>query len=141
LQRAVQILKAEGSPNDYAEALLRKAELSLTSGRLEEARYLIEEGCQQALDVSADEGIFRARVLWARFLARSGDPAAACLKLSAYLEEAQSEDHKAEIHFWLWKYSSALDSRQEALRLFASLLERIPRAVYKERTADLRQDL
>ncbi|MEZ4645647.1 MAG: AAA family ATPase [Chloroflexota bacterium] len=114
-------------------------------GRTAEAAAASEKLLALAEQIKQDKFIFFARFMAARCLAET-DPATAVTQLTQLLADATEENHearerKAQLLDALWQIqkehqpTAAVAYRQEAMRLYQQLYERMPASRYQERLA------
>jgi tetratricopeptide (TPR) repeat protein len=114
-------------------------------------------------ELEKPDTLFQAHILLARITAAEGDVAAAHQKLEQlladaapvpdYTSEEGNREHRAELHYWLWKLGDqggtpvarsgagslqdTQEHRAEALRLYQSIIEKTPQIDYRRRIDEL----
>ena len=102
------------------------------------AKEQAEESVTISGDLSIPAMLLDGRVLLARIDAAEGNKEAALHSLVRLLEETNDDQHRAELHYRLWKLNAAdIDHRAKALRLYRSLFEKTPKHVYRRQIDEL----
>ncbi len=92
-----------------------------------------------ARELSRADMLHECRVLLARVAVAAGDRAGGIGDLEEMLRETTDDGHRAEIHYWLWKFGvTDTEHHGEALRLYTALHARIPKQSYASMLDDLR---
>jgi tetratricopeptide (TPR) repeat protein len=104
---------------------------------LQHARECAEECVTISEELQKSNTLFGGRVLLARIEAAEGDIDSALESLNAILLEANEDEQRAELHYWLWKISGSPSSQTEALGLYKGLAEKIPKHEYRVRIDEL----
>ncbi len=111
---------------------------------LRQARAHAEECVSTSGEIAKPDMLFSGQVLLARIEAADGDHGTAEQRLGELLKQAEDNEQRAELHYWLWRLG---DRRQdvggrgehggEALRLYRALFEKAPKYEYKQRIEEL----
>jgi len=111
---------------------------SLRAISVQRARECVEEGVAIDEGLSNADTLVYARILLARISAAEGDVQTAVAALRGLLDETSDDDHRAELHYRLWRLNATTgEHRAEAIRLYRMLLEKTPKHDCRERIEEL----
>jgi len=106
---------------------------------LQHARECVEECISISDDMSKSDTQFDGRVLLARIEEAEGHRDVALQRLTSMLDVAAGDEHRAELHYQLWKLSQS-DHASQALALYEALHVRTSNHLYRRRIAELTDD-
>jgi len=138
--QAMAMAEGLGDRFNLCEFLLGKGEILLTRGDAGRAGPLLEEGRRLADEVQRQVIQFRARLLEARFLAKTGKKEDAYQKLGGMLSEVTDEagsEGAAQIYYELWQIEPEPEYAHKALSAYRAAATRVEKAEYRTRIEEL----
>ncbi len=118
------------------------------------ARTCLEESITISEEISKPSTLFSARVTLARVEAAEGKADTAMQRLAGMLTDATGDEARAELHYWQWQLlrdssdtqvvqdqSTIQEHASTSLRLYESLLITTPSHEYRQRVAELKEEI
>jgi tetratricopeptide (TPR) repeat protein len=139
--QAIPLHRQLGTKYHLCETLIRKAQLLFGQGHLVEANQLHVEGSAIAVEVGRQDTLYQAGILEAQLLAVQGEKTAVYAKLQTMLDNVQSDEERAGVHYELWRLMGERVWGETAVTLYQQLAQTTPNILYQTRLAELSDSL
>lgn len=134
--RAIEIGEELNLQTILCEYYLEKAVLFFETERFEKSLELAEKAISVSAEVNRTDFLIRSQLLKWRIVSRT-DKDKAVSEMLNMLKDMAKDEHKAELNYHLFKLTKDEKYKDEALKIFKSLRDVAPKAVYIERINSL----